>query len=326
METWIVLGDEKSSQQQSLEELFAIELDANVEVAKFAILGGDFIPAHLIDDGFDLEDVVSKEGDTPLVAVQTGGAGDELAYLARKFAAGFGVTTHEFTAFVEFLGIPVGTDVAALAHGVKAHDLPVGHVRVKAVIEILIHVALPLGDAGGVGFRADFQIFRAGDAGGGVFFLFAVFGPLGHGEVAVGRIEDLRAEGLAELLFKAVRILEVGCEEHDAEICLGADHAKGEQLRLGMCPDGLNGGIESIKAFGLFFRGEGGPEAVIHVIKKVLNDPAFLRDDGGHGDLAGCLKAALWQSERVESRSGTSLHTLECLLLNGQAQGNAKSD
>lgn len=288
METWIVPVDEKSSQQQALEELLAIELDANVEVAKFTVLGGDFVPAHFIDDGFDLENVVGKEGNAPFVTVEAGGAGDELANLAREFAACFGVAAHQFTAFFKFLGVPVGADVAALAHGVKAHDLPVGHVRVEAVIEVLFHVAFPLGKACGVGFGADFQVFCAGDAGGGILFLFAVLSPFSHGEVAVGRIEDLRTEGLAELLFKAVRILEVGCEQHDPEICLGADHAEGEQLRLWMCPDGLDGGIEPIKAFGLFFRGEGGPEAVIHVIKEVLNDPAFLGDDGGHDDLAGC--------------------------------------
>lgn len=121
-----------------------------------------------------------------------------------------------------------------------------------------------------------------GDAGGGGFWFFAVLGPFGHGEVAVTGIEDIWAEGESELFFKTIGVLEVGSQEHEGEVGFGADHAEGQQLGLRVGADGLDGTVEAFLTFRFFFLGQSCPKAVVDVIKEVLNDPAFLGDDGGH--------------------------------------------
>ena len=268
---------------EAFEEVGDGELEGDVEVAEFGVDGGDFVEAHFVDDAFDLEEVVGEESDTPLVGIEAGGAGDELADFAGVFAAGAGVAAHEFAAFVEVERPPVGADVAVFVHGVEADDRPIREVGIEAVVVVLFHVGAPFFEPSSVGVGADFEIFGAGDAGGGVFFFFGVFGPLGHGEVAVGGAEDIGTEAEGELFFEAVGVVEVSGDEHETEVGFGSEDAEGEELGFVVGADGLEGLGETGEALAFFVLGEGGPEAVVDVIEEVLDEPAFFSDEGGRG-------------------------------------------
>ena len=269
------------------------------------------------------------------MTVEAGGAGDELADFAGESPAGFSMAAHEITACGEVLRIPVGTDIAPLAHGIEAHHLPVGHVRVKAVVEVLVHVALPFGDAFGVCLGSGLKIFGAGDALGGFLFFFAVLGPLGHGQVAVAGRQDIRAKSEAEFFFKTVRILKIRCQQHEAEVCFRADHAEGQQLCRRMGADGLDGCVKTCVTLDFLLRCQSCPKAMVDGVKQVLNDPAFLWDDGGHWEGSrGVMIAAdglPWMNANLTGLpllSTTAIRPKQ--LLTGakflQAQANAKND
>jgi hypothetical protein len=286
-----------SAQLQAVDEFGDAELESDIKVAKLCIDGGDLVEAHLIDDAFDLEEVVGEQGDAPFVGVEAGGAGDELADFAGVFAAGAGMAAHEFAAFLEGEGPPIGADVAELVHGVKADNGPVGEVRVEPVVVVFGHVAFPLGEAGGVGFAAGFEVFGLGDASGGVLLFFGVLGPLGHGEVAVAGGEGIGAEGEGKLFFEAVGVMEIGGEQNEAQIGFGGDDAEGEELGFFVRANVLQGLGEAGEALAFFLGGERGPETVVDVIEQVLGEPAFLGDEGsrdgggsggGEGSRDGC--------------------------------------
>lgn len=221
-----------------------------------------------------------KERDAPFMGIEPGGAGDELADFACVLAAALGMAGHEFATFGELGRIPVGTDIAAFAHGVKAHDRPVWHVRVEAVVEVFAHVRLPFRQFGRVDFAAGLDAFCGSDPGGGVFFFFRVLCPLGHGEVAINGIQNVGSQSEVEALFKGAGVVEAGGQEHEPEVCLRADDGEGDELGFFRAADVCQGGGEVGQTLAFLFGGKGCPEAVIDIVEEVLHDPSLLRDQG----------------------------------------------
>lgn len=214
-------GEKDSGELKPLQESRNAHLQADVEIAKIGINRRDLVKTHFIDDAFDLEKVVSKQSDAPLVGVESGGAGDELADFPGVFAAGAGMAAHQFTAFFKLEHPPIGTDIAVLVHGVKANDRPIGEVGVEAIVVVLLHVRAPFVEPGRVGFGPDFQVLSAGDAGGGILFFFGVFCPFRHGQVAVGGGQQVGAKAEGQLLFKAIRVMEICRDEHKTQVRFG---------------------------------------------------------------------------------------------------------
>ena len=189
----------------SFEKFVERQLHSNVEVTEFGEAGGDFIEAHFVDDCFDVESVLGKQGNAPFVFIQTGRSSDELEDLSGVAAARSGVPLHQLGTVFEFEGIPVVFVVSspAFGHRVEANGGPVGEDRIHAVLEIVLHAFVELLEPGFVFFAAfgealfaNKSVFAVLLAGGGIFRA------LGLREIRVSRSEYVDSKTQSEAFFR----------------------------------------------------------------------------------------------------------------------------
>ena len=225
------------SKSEPVVERIERQLEADEELSEFGVLGAHLVKPHLIDDRFDVRCGLGEEGHKPLVVVEASRTCDELADAARVGAAYSRVAGHEFFTGIEIERIPVLPDCAAFGHRVKADDRPVGEVGLEAVLKVFRH-------AGAEGLHlliegrcAGSELFL-GFKRGGVFLVAGrVFAALGHRKPTEGGGENVWPERGREALGKGVGILQIGCDQHEAEIGFWSHDAEEEELGAGCGTD-----------------------------------------------------------------------------------------
>ena len=265
----------------TFEKFVEWELHPNVKITKVSEAGGDFIEAHFVNDGFNVESVLGKQGNAPFIFIETSRSGDELEDLSGVAAARSGVPLHELGTVFELEGIPVVFVVSspAFGHRVEANGGPVGEDGIHAVLKIVLHAFVEFLEPGFVFFAAfgealfaDESVFAVLLAGGGIFRA------LGLREVGISRSEYVDSETESEALFETGQIMKVGCEQHEADVSLGRGYGVGQELGVLVGADFLNQLTELGLGFAFFAVREEAPLSVIDLIEKMHDVPAF----GGH--------------------------------------------
>ena len=235
---------------------------------------------------------MGKEGHAPFPFLKAGRSGDKLADASREGTSDPGVPCHQLAASLVVEVIPVLIFVAALRHRIETENRPVGHVRVEAVAVVfrhplaeLLELGLHLGTAGG-------DTLVAGQVGGILLLRRGVFAEFSQAEVAVDRRQHIGTEGAIELLFKAVRLVEVVRQKHEADVGLGRHHRKGEELGRVRRADLLHELGEVGLGFELLLVGEERPLRLFDMEKQMDDMPALAGDDavginGGGGGRMG---------------------------------------
>src|SRR5580692_7303290 len=104
---------------QQLEEPVRRTTQSDIESAEERINGADVVEAHLVDQLFENQGIVSKKIDTPLPVVEADGAGDDLFHLSGIASAHHAVLVHLALALFHGEQVPVLVFTAAAIHRIK---------------------------------------------------------------------------------------------------------------------------------------------------------------------------------------------------------------
>src|SRR5207237_10524475 len=117
---------EQELQLQAAEQFVERQLNADKKFTEIRVLRAHPIKTHFVNDFLNLESIAREKRHAPFGIVESSRSGNELFHFARKFATNFGVTAHQFAAFIKRQGIPVPLFAAPFAHVIKADHRPIG--------------------------------------------------------------------------------------------------------------------------------------------------------------------------------------------------------
>src|SRR5207253_6617108 len=130
---------EHELQLQPAEQLIERQLNSDKKFTKIRVLRAHWIKTHFVNDFLNLESSARENRHAPFGIVEASRAGNELFYFAGKFETKFGVTAHQFAAFIKRQGIPVPLFAAPFAHVIKADHRPIGQCRINPFLPIMRH-------------------------------------------------------------------------------------------------------------------------------------------------------------------------------------------
>ena len=228
---------------------------------------------------------MSQQRDTPFPIIETRRSRDELANLARIFAAGARVGAHKCLAGREIEHVPVVTPGALFAHGVETHDRPVVlQFRIEP-IKLLTLIAF-LGRLEGL-----LELRRIGRVAGfsglkiptKIVLGRNILRQLGHTQVRKdGNQSSWRKTGL-QLAVERRKPIE-RCVEQD-ETDIGLSSHVGQSHQPGMSGSGKPGGqgLQTKAHLIGLTRRKPGPADPVDAVEQMLNVNALRKGDGIHG-------------------------------------------
>ena len=152
------------------------------------------------------------------------------------------------------------------------------------MLDIVLHTLVEFPERRVELFGSLLEPFLGHEGVGGILLACGgIFRPFGLGEVGEGRAQDIGPQCEGEAFFEGVGRLEVGGEEHEAEVGFGSGDGEGEELGVRGGPDLLDEFRELDFGLASVLAGEQGPLAVIDVVKQVHDVPAFGGHQGGGG-------------------------------------------
>src|SRR5437762_1435813 len=86
---------------QPPEQFVERELQADVELAEFAVVGAHGVEAHFVNDRLNLKRVLGEQRDTPLGIVESGRTSDQLFHFPGVLPANGAMPEHELASFFE---------------------------------------------------------------------------------------------------------------------------------------------------------------------------------------------------------------------------------
>ena len=110
--------------------------------------------------------------------------------------------------------------------------------------------------------------------------LLRVLGLFGHREIGELGREHVGAERSGDVFLERVQVVQVGRENHEAEVGAG-EHRDGDDLGLGLLPGHGDQGIEMIEGQDAILVGLGAPGRKVDAVKKMERAEAFLGTGAG---------------------------------------------